>query len=593
MIRFSVAMKTLFTKNKKKKSSKQLGYRDFAMVLINSRIPWVLVGVLFLFNLYYNKILFNLPVTTGRLLGGDLSSDALREALSGYLLYAVLVVIQYLVRAYIYSTTTRRARYQLWGRMLGIQESFYDRVDSSEMLTAVTYDIASGIPGVVSLIVNVVPDLYYVGKALLLIQSYDFLLLLVLLVFLPLKYVYMIVVGRWVYKTELKVREKTGILTSRLDERLKNVSLIKAFNKEAEEGEAGGSYIDELYKANVAVAKLGGISLSAQQGIELLQKFIMMVLAVILLQKGRIDIAQWIAFFLFSNNLSNKFDSLIEDWMSVKEISGSLDRTARLYKAPTEDMREDGETMHAGLGYEIVFDDVSFSYDNKKALNHVSFTVPEGAKVAIVGKSGSGKSTALSLIERFYEPEDGRITVGNVPVSGFRMADYRSQIAYVPQSHQVFSGSIREALLYGNEKQITDEILMEKAKETGFDQYINLHADGLESQITGGESMSGGQLQKLIITREKMRDSRIVLLDEPASALDAESTLMVRKMVTEELKDKTVIMVTHDLSFVDAMDQIILLHDGELIAEGSYENMIADCKEFRDLLETQGREVTA
>ncbi|MBQ0000788.1 MAG: ABC transporter ATP-binding protein [Clostridiales bacterium] len=552
-----------------------------------------MVGILFLFNLYYNKILFNLPVTTGRLLGGDLSSDALREALSGYLLYAVLVIIQYLVRAYIYSTTTRRARYQLWGRMLGIQESFYDKVDSSEMLTAVTYDIASGIPGVVSLIVTVVPDLYYVVKALLLIQSYDFLLLLVLLVFLPLKYVYMIVVGRWVYKTELQVREKTGILTSRLDERLKNVSLIKAFNKEAEEGEAGGSYIDELYKANVAVAKLGGISLSAQQGIELLQKFIMMVLAVILLQKGRIDIAQWIAFFLFSNNLSSKFDSLIEDWMSVKEISGSLDRTARLYKAPTEDMREDGKTLPAEQSYAVAFDDVSFSYDNKKALNHVSFTVPEGTKVAIVGKSGSGKSTALSLIERFYEPESGTITVGNVPVSSFQMADYRSQIAYVPQSHQVFSGSIREALLYGNENQISDEILMEKAGETGFDQYIGLQADGLGSMIMGGESMSGGQLQKLIITREKMRDSRIVLLDEPASALDAESTLMVRKMVTEELKDKTVIMVTHDLSFVDAMDRIILLHDGELVAEGTYENMISNCPEFRELLESQGREVTA
>lgn len=579
-------------KTEQKTHSRQIGVRDFLMILIKSRIPWIWVAVLFTFNLFYNKILLNIPVSTGKLLGGDLSSEALREALMGYVYLAVLAIVQYLIRAFTYSITARKARFQLWGRMLRIREVFYDQVDSSEMLTAVTYDIASAIPSMVTLIVGVIPDIIYVVKALMLVKSYDFVLLLILLLFLPLKYLYMIIVGRWVYRTEAQLRQTTGVLTSRLDERLKNISLIKTFNREEKETENGGAYIDDLYKANVAIAKLGGISLSVQQGIELLEKFIMMVIAVVLLRNGRIDMAQWIAFFMFSNNLAQKLDVLIEDWTSVKDIAGNLERTSRLYHAPVEDMNESGERVSDDAGYAIAFEDVSFSYENKKALDHVSFRIPEGAKVAIVGKSGSGKSTALSLIERFYEPESGAVTVGGVPISALQMEDYRNHIAYVPQLHKVFSGSLREALLYGNESDIPDEIILENTKATGFDQYILIQADGLDSLISG-ETMSGGQLQKLIITREKMRDSKIVLLDEPVSALDAESTLLIRDLVLEDLNDKTVVMVTHDLSFVEEMDQIILLNDGELVAAGTYEELIRSCEPFCELLASQGREVTA
>lgn len=579
-------------KTEKKKHSRQIGIRDFMMILIKSRIPWVWVAVLFTFNLLYNKILLRLPVSTGKLLGGDLSSAALREALMGYVYFAVLAVIQYLIRAYTYSITARKARFQLWDRMLRISEVFYDEIDSSEMLTAVTYDIASAIPSMVTLIVGVIPDMIYVVKALMLIRSYDFLLLLILLLFLPLKYLYMIIVGRWVYRTEAALRQTTGVLTSRLDERLKNISLIKTFNREDKETENGGAFIDDLYKANVSIAKLSGISLSVQQGIELLEKFIMMVVAVILLRNGRIDIAQWMAFFMFSTNLAQKLDTLIDDWTNVKDIAGNLERTAKLYHAPVEDMNENGADMSEDRGYAVAFHNVSFSYDNKQALHNVSFCIPEGAKVAIVGKSGSGKSTALALVERFYEPLAGTVTVGGTPISAIKLADYRKHFAYVPQLHKVFSGSLREALLYGNEEDIPDEIILENTQATGLDQYILIQKDGLDSLISG-DTMSGGQLQKLIITREKLRDSKIVLMDEPVSALDAESTQMVKKLVTEDLQDKTVIMVTHDLSFVDAMDQIIMLNDGELIASGTYEELVRNSKAFCELLASQGREVTA
>lgn len=477
---------------------RQITFRDFGMLSASSRIPWFWVAVTFVFNLFYNRILFSLPLSTGKLLGGDLSSEALRETLLYYAAYAVCVILQSLIQAFAYSVTTRRARYQLWGRMLKIRESYYDQVDSSEMLSAVTYDMSQVMPTLIDLIVAVIPDLIYVFRALKMIDSYDPLLLLVVVLFLPLKYIYTVVVGRRVYTTEAAVRAKTGILTSKLEERLANTLLIKSFNKEEAEAEIGAEQIEQLYKADVAVAKLGGISLSLEQGIDFAQQFIVMVIAVMLLQKGKIDISEWIAFFLFFTNLSSKFGTLIQDWMNVKIVSGSLERTASLYNAQLEDRKENGATLSGIKKYDLALENVSFCYGDDPALEHISFEIPEGQKAAIVGSCGSGKSTMLALLERFYDPAEGRISLDGCSISEYKLEDYRNHFAYVPQSHSVFTGTVREALLYGNRKELSDSELFSVAEKKGFTQYLSLQEDGLSSIVkNGGEMMSGGQLQKL------------------------------------------------------------------------------------------------
>lgn len=580
------------SRKKENVREKQIGIHELVMLITRSRIPWILVAATFVFNLYYNRILFSLPISTSKLLGGDLSSEALKETLLYYGAYALCVVIQSLVLAFTNSITTRRARYQLWGRMLKINEAYFDQEDGSVMLSAVTYDISNAMPTLVNLIVAVVPDLIYVFKALKMIDSYDSLLLLVVILFLPVKYIYMLVIGRRVYATEAAVREKMGVLTGKVEERLANTLLIKSFNKEEQESAVGADYIDQLYKADVAVAKLGGISLSLEQGIELAQQFIVMVIAVMLLQKGKIEVSEWIAFFLFFTNLSSKFGALIQDWMNMKTITGSLQRTTDLYHAPMEERNENGSILSGADNYDISLFDVSFRYTDDLALSHVSFYIPQGQKVAIVGSCGSGKSTTLALLERFYEPEEGTVSLGGRPVSEYQLENYRSQFAYVPQNHSVFTGTIKETLLYGNKKTITEKEILAAAKSTGFDQYLSLQENGLASTVkNGGEMMSGGQLQKLILTREKLRDSRIVLMDEPVSALDAKSTADIKNLILQGFADKTVICVTHDLSFIDAMDQIILLDNGALIDKGNYNELLTRCEKFRELVQRQNGEV--
>lgn len=531
-----------------------------------------------------------IPSSTGRLMAGDLSNGALLEVVVIYLEYGLMAVLQAVIVAFAYGVTTRRARYQLWGKMLKINESYFDKVDSSEMFTAVTFDIGSAMPDLINLMVAVLPDIFYVVLALRKIWTYDLTLMVVMLVFIPFKIIYTIVFGRLYFNAESRVRTRQGILTSQIGERIENLPMVKSFNKEEHELEVGSRSIEELYQANVAIARLGGISLTVQNAIEVVQQFVILVIAVLLLQKGKIDMEAWIAFFLFTTNISTKISTLMEDWISLKAIGGNLERPKKLYRASEENKVPEGKSCETLDNYDIEFDNVEFGYDEEPALKNISFTIKEGQKVAIVGNCGSGKSTALSLIERFYEPWSGSIKVGGADISEFKLDEYRSRIAYVPQLNQVFSDTIRQVLTYGNEKELTDEMLIEAAGQTGFLQYLNMQPDGLDSLVVnGGDNMSGGQLQRMVITREFLREGKIILFDEPTSALDAKSSRNVKDLLMNHTKDKTVIVVTHDLSITDQMDMILVMDKGNLLATGTYDELMIKSDKFRQLVESQNQ----
>lgn len=531
-----------------------------------------------------------IPSSTGRLMAGDLSNGALLEVVVIYLEYGLMAVLQAVIIAFAYGVTTRRARYQLWGKMLKINESYFDKVDSSEMFTAVTFDIGSAMPDLINLMVAVLPDIFYVVLALRKIWTYDLTLMVVMLVFIPFKIIYTIVFGRLYFNAESRVRTRQGILTSQIGERIENLPMVKSFNKEEHELEVGSRSIEELYQANVAIARLGGISLTVQNAIEVVQQFVILVIAVLLLQKGKIDMEAWIAFFLFTTNISTKISTLMEDWISLKAIGGNLERPKKLYRASEENKVPEGKSCETLDNYDIEFDNVEFGYDEEPALKNISFTIKEGQKVAIVGNCGSGKSTALSLIERFYEPWSGSIKVGGADISEFKLDEYRSRIAYVPQLNQVFSDTIRQVLTYGNEKELTDEMLIEAAGQTGFLQYLNMQPDGLDSLVVnGGDNMSGGQLQRMVITREFLREGKIILFDEPTSALDAKSSRNVKDLLMNHTKDKTVIVVTHDLSITDQMDMILVMDKGNLLATGTYDELMIKSDKFRQLVESQNQ----
>lgn len=577
-------------KNKAKKEA--AGYAgQFLQVLRKGNLPWVWIVISFAVNLVVaNNFMLKLPTMTASLMNGNLSGKALRDSVLFYVIYAVILCGQTTILAVSRCLATRNARNRLWGKMLHIPVTYYDENDPSELMSAVTNDLSTAMPAMVSLLVTVLPDIWYVGAALVQVSEYNIFLVLAILAFFPVKYIYMVVLGRKFYGAQKGIFSEIGGLTGFLAERIGNLPLIKAFTKEDAEREKGEAAANGLFRAQMRFYKLSASEQAIKTLITLGEQITVMVVAVILLQQGEITINQWIAFFLFFQNISLVFDTLIGDWMQVKTLQGSIARTAEMLNAPEEDVKDE-ETEYPPLpAGDIVFDRVSFSYGEKQALNEVSFTVPRGSMTAIVGLCGSGKTTSLSLLERFYAVDKGEIRLGDRPVEEMPLAAYRHGFAYVQQNPEVFSGTVREALTYGIRRDISDEEIWQASRISGFSEYLEGQPLGLEALVaSGGSSLSGGQRQKLVLTREFLRGSEILLLDEPTSALDARAAQAVQEAVVTLFRGKTVLIVTHDLHLLRNMDQIIVLKESRLEGRGTYEQLMESCPLFREMVETQER----
>lgn len=574
---------------KEKTKKRSAGYfGQFLIVLRNTNIPWLWVAISFLFNAASNVMLLKIPTLSASLMAGNLSGQALRDGILFFVLYAVVICSQTTVLAIAGCLATKNARNRLWNKMLNIRMDYYDQNDPGELMSAVTNDLSSAMPQLVNLIVTVIPDIWFLVQAMTEVSGYNLLLLLSVLAFLPIKYIYMLILGRRAYKVKVGIFTEIGGLTGFLAERINNLALIKSFAKEDQERENGEEVSKRLFRANMREYKLGAVSDAINTLITLGQQFLILITAVILLQQGKITMSQWVAFFLFSQNITLKFDTLVNDWLYIKFVQGTIARTAELLTAPEENVEETGPSSPSGPAGEIVFDHVSFSYGDKQALSDVSFTVPQGSVAAIVGLCGSGKTTSLSLLERFYSPQQGEIRLGGKPVEQMSLAEYRSHFAYVQQNPEVFSGTAREALTYGIRREVSDEEIWQAARASGFAEYLEQQPQGLETPVSaGGNSMSGGQRQRLVLTREFLRSSEILLLDEPTSALDAETAAMVQQAIFTLFKGKTVLIVTHDMHLLEGMNQIIVLEESRLVGCGSYDELMESCPLFREMILTQ------
>ena len=565
------------------KENKGMIWSEFWKLLKSMQLPWFWMLLAFLCNMFYSEVNLLLPTTTAGLLSGSTDSKVLWDAIVFYILYTIVLCADTLLRCPAQHFAVRNVRRVLWKRMLNIRMDYYDANDPSKLMSTVTNDASDAVRNLVFYIVGVIPALYYAIRALSTISTYNVWLMVSVFMLLPIKILYMFYIGKRRFKTQKGLYQQIGGLTGYLAERVRNLSLIKTYTNEPQELKNGEAAAKQLFDANMKVVKLECTISALATGIGLAQNLIVMVFGVVLLQKGAITLPQWVAFFMFSGTISNTFDTIISYWTDLKTIQGSLARASHLMNVPVE--TEDGTTQFPDA-VDITFENVSFAYGDKQALEDVSFTIPAGTTTAVVGLCGSGKTTLISLLERFYTPDSGCIKLGGIPVSQIHTDTLRNRFGYVQQGADIFSGTLREALTYGIREAVTDDQILEAAKRTGFDRTISLFAEGLDATVApGGTSLSGGQRQKLVMTREFLRDADILLLDEPTSALDAVASAEIQDSIFETFAGKTKMIVTHDLSLLKKADQVVVLDGGRLVGCGIYHQLKETCPQLQQLLD--------
>jgi ABC-type multidrug transport system fused ATPase/permease subunit len=275
-----------------------------------------------------------------------------------------------------------------------------------------------------------------------------------------------------------------------------------------------------------------------------------------------------------------KFFKPVKDLASmtsaIAQTTVALERIQKILSAD-QIIREHPDAVDPGrVRGGITFENIAFGYDDEtQVLRDVSFKIEPGQVVGIVGPTGSGKSTVLSLVPRFYEPSGGRILIDGVDVTSFKLDALRTQVGFVLQETVLFRGTIRENIAYGRPG-ATDEEVMAAAVVANADEFIHRMPHGYDTVVgERGDTLSGGQRQRIGIARAVIRNSPIMILDEPTAALDTESEQLVIDGLRQLMKGRTVIMIAHRLSTISEADKIVVLKDGVVAEEGSHSELIA------------------
>ena len=559
-------------------------WKSYFRLIPYIRLPWILIIIAFIVEMTYSEVMARVPVSTAALFSGEFTGRALAEAVIYNALNFGLMLGSLILTGWVSSYAVRRAQETLWGRMLRLDMVYYDTHDPANLMSTLTNDTETAVKSMISQLVSLIPAIYYLVKVCLTLGSYDYRLLISILILIPVNVAYVIILGRWRYEVNAGIFGSIGRLTAYLAERVSNILLIRSFTNEKQEEANGLKAAKGLYDAKIRSAKVSLVDGMANTVMELLQRGVPIVFGMILLQQKIINMQQWVAFFLFTTQIISKLNNVISSWSGIKAAQGAAARMVNIYTTKEEPILENAPREEVEEG-DIAFENVTFSYGEKEVLHGISAVIPEGKTTALVGRCGSGKTTLLSLIERLYVPNSGRVTLAGKDVSEYDLISYRDRFAYVQQDAGIFGGRLRSSMTYGIEREVPDSELEDAAKKTGLDDLVRKLNDGFDSELAiSGTSVSGGQRQRIVLSRELLKQKPIMLLDEPTSALDAMSALDIQQKLIELFPGATKLMITHDLRMLSKVDHVLFLENGCLKDSGSHQDLMQRCEPYRTLV---------
>ena len=379
-------------------------------------------------------------------------------------------------------------------------------------------------------------------------------------------------------------------VTGRLTETLGGIRVIKGFNAELQEIRIFAEGVDRLFK-NVK-SSLTATSLITSSATLLLGLASAGIMAIggYMIMNEQLTFGDFLAFTLYLGFMIAPIVQMSNIGSQLTEAFAGLDRTEEIMTTPIEsDDKQRTHELEDIIG-NIKFDNVSFAYENDKdVIKHISFNADAGSVTALVGTSGSGKSTIANLVASFLNPDDGRITVDNIDLQTITLDSYRSKLGVVLQDDFLFEGTIRENILFPRPN-ASDVELQEAVEKAYVHQFTDKFENGLDTQIgERGVKLSGGQQQRIAIARAILANPKILILDEATSNLDTESETFIQSSLKELMKGKTTFVIAHRLSTIRQADQILVIEEGEIVERGKHEELIKNEGRYHQLHTYQAR----
>lgn len=465
-------------------------------------------------------------------------------------------------------------------RMISMSPSFYEKVMTGEVLSRITTDttlLLSVISSSVSVALR--NALILMGGLVMMVVTSPKLTGMVLLL-VPAIIVPIVVLGRKLRVLSRENQDWIAQSSGAASEALLAAQTVQAFTHER----ASSNDFSNVTEASFNSAKR---RISTRAFMTVIVIFLVFAGIVGVLWVGARDvradamsIGALIQFLIYAIMVAGAVGALSEIWGELQRAAGATERLVELIYA--EDAVTDPvrpvSLAHGGKG-DIVFDGVGFAYPTRSetaALKDVSFTIKSGETVALVGPSGAGKSTIFQLLQRFYDPQKGKITLDGVNLRDMRREGFRAAMALVPQDPVIFAASARDNIRFGR-PEATDAEVEAAARAAAAHDFLAALPEGYDSYVgERGIMLSGGQKQRIAIARAILRDAPILLLDEATSALDAESERLVQCAVADLSAERTTLIVAHRLATVKKADRILVFDAGQIVAEGSHDALVAD-----------------